>query len=206
MKRTAFFLTGLILISPLVHSFPGIELCSLGSLQFSHLSVISPDLSASPKYSPRLAYSLGMGFCFPLFQNFSLEANILYRTKKSELVRFSGVEWNDTCYHLQCLAIPFLAQLQFPVFKIQIFVILGAEGSWIFRSRIEDKKNDVTIKPIPGLKSYDLQAVGGAGIRYKKISIEIRYGYGLLNLSKDRESGLAIKDRGFEFLVAFRLV
>jgi hypothetical protein len=206
MKRATLFLTGLILISPLVHSLPRIELRSIGSFQFSHLSVTSPDLSASPKHSPRLGYGLGMGFRLPLFQAFSLEANILYRTKKSELVRFSGAAWNDTYYYLQCLAIPFLAELQFPVSKIQVFTILGAEGSWIFRSRIEDNKNDVTIKPIPGLKSYDLQAVGGAGIGHKKISIEFRYGYGLLNLSKDRESGLSIKSQGFEFLVAFRLL
>lgn len=206
MKRTTFFLANLILISPLVHSFPRIELYSLGGFQFSHLSVASPDLSASPEHSPRLAYSLGIGFRFPLFKCFSLEMDILYGTKKSELTRFSGAVWNDTYYHLQCLAIPLLARLQFPVSKIQVFAILGVEGNWIFGSRIEDKKNDVTIKPIPGVKSYDLQAVGGAGIRHKKISIEFRYGYGLLNLSKDRESGLSIRSQGFELLAAFRLL
>jgi hypothetical protein len=202
MKRPAFLLAGLILISPGVHSLPRIELCSLGSFQFSHLSVAAPDLLAPPQHSPRLAYSLGLGFYFPISQKFSLETNILYRTKKSELTKYSGIDWNDTYYHLRCLAIPFLAHFRFPVSKIQVFAIFGAEGSWIFNSRIEDKKNDVVIKPIPGLKSYDFQAVAGAGIRYKRLSVEFRYEYGLLNLSKD--SGLSIESRGFEFLLAFR--
>jgi hypothetical protein len=205
MKRAVFLWTGLILISPLVHAFPRVELCSLGSFQFSHLSVASPDLLASPIHSPRLACSLGIGFRFPFSQKFSIETDILYKAKKSELTRFSGVDWNDTYYHLQCLAISLLAHLQFPLSKVQVFAILGAEGSWIFKSLIEDKKNDLIIEPIPGLKSYDLQAVAGAGIRYKRISIEFRYEYGLLNISKDRESGLSIKSRGFEFLIAFRL-
>jgi hypothetical protein len=205
MKRAILFYAGLIFISPLIFAFPGGEFCALGSLQFSHLSVASPDLSASPKHSPRFGNSLGIGFCLPFSQKFSIETDILYKAKKSELTEFSGVDCNDTYYHLQCLAIPLLAHLQVPVSKIQIFVILGAEGSWIFKSRIEDKKNDIIIKPMPGLKSVDLQAVGGTGIRYKKISIEFRYEYGLLNLSKDRDSGLSIKSRGFEFLLAFRL-
>jgi hypothetical protein len=206
MKRAAFLIAGLILINSFVQSFPGVEVRLLGSFQFSRLSVTSPDLSAPPKHSPRFAYGLGIGFRFPFSQKFSIETDILYKAKKSELTRFSGIEWSDTYYRMQCLAIPFLVRLRFPVSKIQFFVVFGVEGDWNFKTRIEDKKNDVIIEPIPGLKSYDLQAVGGAGIRYGRVSGEFRYEYGLLSLSTDRDSGLSIKSRGFEFLVAFRLL
>lgn len=206
MKRAALFCAGLIFISPVISAFPNGDLWTLGSFQLSHFSIALQDAFASPQQSPRPGFSVGLGSYFRVSKTVSLETDILYRMKKAELTKFSGMEWNDTYYHLQCLAIPFLAHLQVPISKIHVLILLGVEGSWIFKSRIKDKKNDVIIKPIPGLKSVDLQAVGGAGIGYKKISIEFRYEYGFLNLTKDRESGLVIKDQGFEFLIAFRLL
>jgi len=206
MKRAALFCAGLIFISPSISAFPRAEFWAIGSFQFSHLSVASPDALTSARQSPRLALSVGLGFCFRVSKNLSLETDILYRTKKAELIRFSGIEWNDTYYRMQCLTIPFLAHFRFPVSKIHFFAIFGVQNDWIIKSRIEDKKNDLIIEPIPGLKSYDLQAVAGAGIRYSRVSVEFRYEYGLLNLSKDRDSGLSIKSRDFEFLVAFRLL
>ncbi len=206
MKRTAFLIAGLILISSFVHSFPGVEVRLLGSLQFFRFSVTSPGAASFTRQSPRPAGTVGMGFCLPLSQKFALETDVLYKQRKSELTRFSGLAWSDTYYHLRCLAVPLLAHLRFPVSKVQIIVTWGAEGSWVLGSRFEDSKIGLTISPIPGLKSYDLQAVGGAGIRYRRISVEFRYGYGLLNLSQDRESGLSIRSRGFEILVALRLL
>ena len=187
------------------HSFPRVELRTLGILQFSHLSASSAEWPVSSTYSPRLAYGLGIGLSFPVSQKVSLETDILYKTKRSELTKFSDLDWNDTFYDLRCLAVPLLAQARFQISKIELRAILGAEGSWIFNSRIEDKKDDIILEPIPGLKSYDLQAVGGVGILYQRISLEFRYQYGLLNLSKERESGLSIRNHGFEFLIGFRL-
>lgn len=192
MKKAAFVCAGLISFSPFISAFPRAEFRALGDFQFSHISVASPELPASPKYSPRLGYCLGVGFCFPFSQRFSIESDILYKSKKSELTRFSGIEWNDTYYRMQCVTIPLLAHIGFPVSKIQFFVAFGIQGDWIFMSRIEDKKNDVRIEPTPGLKPCDLQAVGGVGIRYKKISIEFTYEYGLFNLSKDRGGDLVL--------------
>jgi hypothetical protein len=206
MKRAAFLIAGLILINSFVHSFPVVEVRLLGSFQFSRFSVASPDASSSSRQSPRPAGSVGMGFCLPLSQKFALETDFLYRQKKSELTRFSGLAWSDTYYHLRCLAVPLLARFRFPVSRIQVILIFGAEGSSILESRFEDNKIGLTISPIPGLKSFDLQAVGGAGIRHRRISVEFRYGHGLLNLSQDRESGLSIRSQGFEILVAFRLL
>ncbi|MGB7296097.1 MAG: outer membrane beta-barrel protein [Candidatus Aminicenantales bacterium] len=206
MKRAAFLIAGLILINSFVQSFPGVEVRLLGSFQFSRFSVASPGAASSSSQSPRPAGSVGMGFCLPLSQKFALETDFLYRQKKSELTRFSGLAWSGTYYRLRCLAVPLLAHFRFPVSRIQVILTFGAEASWVLGSRFEDRKIGLTISPIPGLKSFDLQAVGGAGIRYSRVSVEFRYEYGLLNLSKDRDSGLSIKSRGFEFLVAFRLL
>jgi len=205
MKKAVLFCFGLIFISSVISALPRGEFRTLGSFQFSHLSIAPPDALTNPQQSPRLAFSVGVGFCFPVSKTVSLETDILYRTKKAELTRFSRIEWNDTYYRMQCLTIPFLAHLRFPVSSIQLFAVFGVQGDWIFKSCIDDNKNDVRIEPIPGLKSYDLQAVGGVGIRRGRVSVEFRYEYGLLNLSKDKDSGLSIKGRGFTFLLAFRL-
>jgi hypothetical protein len=205
MKKAAFVCAGLLFFSPFISASSRTEFRALGECQFSHLSIIPSDGQTNPQQSPRLAFSAGVGFCFPLLKTVSLETNILYRTKKSELTRFSGIEWNDTYYRMQCLTIPLLARIGFPVSSIEFFAVFGVQGDWIFKSRIEDRKNDIRIEPIPGLKSYDLQAVGGVGIRRGRVSVEFKYEYGLLNLSKDKDSGLSIRSRGFELMLSFRL-
>ena len=205
MKKAAIFCASLIFFSPLTSAFPRAEFRALGSFQFSHLSITPPDGLTNARQSPRLAFSVGVGLCIPLQKTVSLETDIFYRTKKSELTRFSGIEWNDTYYRMQCLTIPLFVRIGFPVSKVRFFGVFGVQGDWIFKSRIEDKKNDIRIEPIPGLKSYDIQAVGGIGIRRGRVSVEFRYEYGLLNLSKDKDCGLSIRSRGVEFLLAFHL-
>lgn len=205
MKKAAFFCAGFIIFSAFASAFQGTEFRALGGFQFSHLSIVDSGALTNPRQSPRLAFSAGAGFCFPLLKAVSLETDILYKTKKAELTRFSGIEWSDTYYRMQCVTIPFLAHLRFLVSKFRFFGIFGVQGDWILKSCIVDEKNDLRIEPIPGLKAYDLQAVAGAGIRHGRVSVEFRYEYGLLNLSNDKESGFFIKNRGFEFLIGFRL-
>lgn len=205
MKKFTYFPILFIIISPFLYtqSNKKIEFCALGSLNFYNLSYDYSGEIPVPEHSPELSYAFGGGANYYLSDKFFLETNILYKVKKSELIKFSGLEWEDTFYQFKYLTLPILAHYHFPVSKSNIFITLGLETGILLKSRVEDKRNNVIVEPIENTNSTDFQLISGFGIRYKKLSLEFRYGCGLLNLNKEKTTGFSVKNSGFEFLVAY---
>lgn len=159
--------------------------------------------SPIPKHSPRLGFHLGAGVNVHLFNRFSIETDIIYKAKKSELVNFLGVEWGDTYYNLHYVALPILLNYKMPFSKIKIFTTLGLEFDFLLKSQIHDKKNDIVIQPIEYIKSSDIQFILGLGIQYRKFSLKISYGLGLMNINAETQNDLVVKNRGLECSVSY---
>ena len=205
MKRAIFIFFVLILISVPVHTQQNkkIEFSAVGGFNFCKHKFSYPEKFPLPQHDPKLAYSLGAGVNFYLFHKFSLEVEVLYKAKKSELVEFSGLEWGDTFYRYEYLAFPVLVHYQLPFSKFNIFATMGVETSFLLESQLDDKRNNIVQEPIEYIRKSDFQFISGLGLRYKKLSLEFRYGLGFLNLNADKESDLVVKNKGFEFIISY---
>lgn len=170
------------------------EFSALVGLSFYNLKYYSQYSILLPEHSPALSFLIGGGAQLFINNKFSLEADILYKVKKSEVESYSGIEWYDVFYTFKYLAFPIVAHYYFPVTKFKIFVTLGMEPDILLKSHVESTN------------SVDFQLISGLGIRYNKFSLEFRYGKGLLNLNAVRVSNFTIMNRGFEFLVAFHFL
>jgi hypothetical protein len=195
-----FCLLGLILQA---ETDKKVNLSALGGGNLYTLNIQNPGELPLPRHQARLAYSFGAGVRFRLLKGLSLETDILYKAKRSELVEFYGTEWGDTFYKLNYLALPVLLRYEFPLARFVVSPALGLEAGYLLSSKIDDKKNDAVVNPIPNTDSMDFQAVFGLGVRYKKISLDLRYGWGLKNLNTEQDSPLVVKNRGLEFLFSF---
>ncbi|MFB0566087.1 MAG: outer membrane beta-barrel protein [Candidatus Aminicenantaceae bacterium] len=180
-----------------------VEFFAMGGLNFYNLKFSYQEALSLPRHEAELAHSLGGGVRFYLFDKFSLEADVLYKTKKSELVEFSGLNWGDTFYTLRYFSFPVLVHYSFPSLGFNFFANFGLEINILRNSQLEDKKNEITKNPIPYTSPADFQLVGGCGIRYKPFSFELRYGFGLSNLNTETKNRLVIKNRGFELFIAY---
>jgi hypothetical protein len=178
-----------------------IELSVLGSVNVFKMSFNDGEGFPLPRHKAKLAYSFGPGILFALSKNLSLELDLLYKTKKSELVEFSGIQWGDAFYRLNYISLPAMVHYQISISTFSIFAALGLETEILLKSRINDKKNHILIKKIENIKDYNFQLISGLGLRYKCISLEFRYGLGILNLNTEGND-LTVKSKGFELLAA----
>lgn len=175
----------------------------IGSINFFQQKFSCPEEFPLPQHEPALAYSAGLGTEIRLFHRFFLEADVLYKVKKSELVEFSGLSWGNTYYRFQYIALPLLLKYRFPVSRFVVFPILGLETDFLLQSQVKDEKRNLVVKPVENTRFFDLQVVSGIGVSYQRISLAFRYAYGLMNLNTDQESVLIVNNRGFEFIVGF---
>ncbi len=175
----------------------------IGSINFFHQKFSCPEEFPLPQHKPALAYSVGIGSEIFLFHRIFLEANVLYKVKKSELVEFSGLSWGDTYYRFQYIALPILLKYRFSVSRFVVFPILGLETDFLLKSQVKDEKRNLVVKPIGNTRFFDLQVVSGLGVSYRRISLAFRYDHGVMNLNTEEESVLMVKNRGFEFIVGF---
>lgn len=205
MKRAVliFFILILISVPVLGQQNKRIEFSAIGGFNFCKHKFSYAEKFPLPQHDPKLAYSLGAGVNFYLFHRLSLEVDVLYKTKKSELAEFSGIAWGDTFYRYKYLSFPVLVNYQLPFSKFNIFATLGLETGFLLKSQLLDKRNNITIEPIDYIKKSDFQLISGLGLRYKKISLAFRYGLGLLNLNTEKESDLVVKNKGFEFIISY---
>jgi hypothetical protein len=180
-----------------------IEISALGGFNLYHQKFSYSGLSPIPEHSPRLGFHLGAAANLHLFSGFSLETDILYRSKKSELVDFLGEDWGDTYYKLDYLALPVLINYRVPISSISLFTTLGLEFDFLLKSQIRDKKNDVVIQPIAYIRSSDVHLISGLGIRRGRFSLMIRYGFGLVNLNTETTNDLVVKNRGIECSISY---
>jgi len=201
MKKFISFIILLIIIPLLLYAQNNkIGILIIGGINFYSLKYNSTNRFI-PAYTSKLSYEIGGGTNFYLTNKFYLEVDILYKVKKSELIRFSGVEWSDVFYKFKYLAIPILTHYKFSFSKFNVFTTLGMESDFLLKSLIEDKRNDVILETTEDTNSIDFQLISGLGIKYKKLSVEFRYGMGLLNLNMGDTKGLIVKNMGFEFLI-----
>jgi hypothetical protein len=205
MKRYIIILLACIFISPLIYAQDNkkVFISVLGGINFFQSTYQYADAFHLPEHDASLGYSIGAGIAFNLTKNFFLELELLYKSKKSELVEFSGLEWGDTFFQFHYLALPLLGHYRFAVSEFDIFPTLGLEFNYLLKSRVEDKKNGYIIESIENSKSYDLQIIAGLGLGYQKFSVEFRLYYGLLNLNEEKENDLVVKNKGYELIFAF---
>lgn len=205
MKRIIYILIVLVSISASIQaqSNKKVEFIALGGFNFCNQEFSYRDISYSSTSNAKLAYNFGAGAKFYLFNKFSLEVDILYKSKKSGLLVFSGLESWEIFHKFQYLAFPVLAHYRFPISKFNIFATFGLETDFLLKSQVEDKGNDIITEPIPNANRLDFQLISGLGIRYKPLSFEFRYGLGLLNLNSVIGSNLIVKNRGIEFLIGY---
>jgi hypothetical protein len=205
MKKGIILFANFIFLTSVTHAQENKQYAFsvMGSINFFHQKFSCPEEFPIPQHKPALAYSAGLGAEFRLIHRLFLEANVLYKVKKSELVEFSGLNWGDTYYRFQYVALPLLLKYRFPVSRFVVFPILGLETDFLLRSQVKDEKRNLVVEPIESTRFFDLQVVSGLGVSYRRISLTFRYAHGVMNLNTKEESVLMVKNRGFEFIVGF---
>lgn len=205
MKKSIIFLTMIVFLYAYLYAQENkkIEFSVIGGINFYKQTFSNIESFPLPQHDPKLGYDLGLGAHVDVFDKFSLEADVLYKTKESELVEFSGLDWEETFYRYKYLVLPIMAHYHFHVSKVEILATLGVESGILLKSQLEDKRNDIIIEAIEYVKKSDFQFISGLGLRYKRFSLAFRYGLGLLNLNKEEESELVVKNRGIEFIFSF---
>lgn len=205
MKKNIILFTACIFLTPVIQAQENIHytFSVMGSINSYQQNFICPEEYPLPQHDPALAYSVGLGAEICLFHRFSLEADVLYKVKNSELVEFSGLSWGDTFYRFQYVALPLLLKYRIPVSRFVVFPVLGLETNFLLKSQVKDKKRNLAVKPVENTRFFDLQVVSGLGVSYRRISLAFRYAYGLMNLNTEDESVLIVKNKGLEFIAGF---
>jgi hypothetical protein len=205
MKKNIILFTAFIFLTSIIHAQENkhYTFSVMGSINFFQQKFSCPEEFPLPQHEPALAYSAGLGAEFRLFHRFFLEADVLYKVKMSELVKFSGLSWGDTFYKFYYVALPILLKYRFPVSRFVVFPVLGLEIDFLLKSQVKDEKHNLVVKPVENTRFFDLHVVSGLGVSYRRIFLAFRYAYGLMNLNTEKESDLVVKNRGFEFIVGF---
>jgi hypothetical protein len=206
MRRHLVFCLGLILVS----GARAAEIKLLGGASLSSYSICPKEVgdwySASLRYQTayRSGFLVGAGLEWPLVRKVSLEIDILYFQKGSQV---TGSGYSDSRldyeYTLNVVSLPVLVKIKplphsspYLVHGGELFYVLAHKCAYTYHpyplqngyaptTSIEDIKK--------GTRSFGLGAVVGAGweIEHRGAAffVELRYHFGLLNILAEEGSG-----------------
>jgi hypothetical protein len=168
---------------------------ALSTLSFSALAEAPPLVNLK---APVGGIFFGMGFGL-----FSVQPEVLYVRMGGRMEE--GADWIED--RLDYIQIPILLKIHVLPGPISPAVYAGPYGSFRLGAKEVENIGGVTdsfdIKD--QIKSTDYGLVFGGGIDFKlpvlKLSAEVRYNLGLVNIAKNAPSGYWVKNRSLMFLV-----
>ena len=132
----------------------------------------------------------GVSFQAGITSNFSLVSELYYIRKGGELTANNPLTTNKSRLHLNAFEIPVLARVHFGKF----YMNAGPSIAYNFsgKRKIEDVSTAISFNnSTDGFKRLDAGVQIGAGymfpIKQKRLALDVRYCYGLTNISHDQE-------------------
>lgn len=132
----------------------------------------------------------GVSFQAGITSNFSLVSELYYIRKGGELTANNPLTTNKSRLRLNAFEIPVLARVHFGKF----YMNAGPSIAWNFsgKRKIEDVSTAISFNnSTDGFKRLDAGVQIGAGymfpIKQKRLALDVRYCYGLTNISYDQE-------------------
>jgi len=132
----------------------------------------------------------GVAFQAGITSNFSLVSELYYIRKGGELAANNPLTTNKSRLRLNAFELPVLARVHFGKF----YMNAGPSIAYNFsgKKKIEDVSTDISFnKSTDGFKRMDAGLQIGGGymfpIKQKRLALDIRYCYGLTNISQDKE-------------------
>lgn len=158
-------------------------------------------------------FHVGASAELPLFDLFSVEADLLFSTKGTSIVTKEpfGSETLVTKekQDLYYLELPLIVKVPFSIQNFKLFGFAGGYGglglagkintSYTFGDLEETEKETIKWGSEEGsdyLKRIDYGIKFGAGLNWKSFQVGLAYNLGLANISADSEIGSVIKNRG----------
>jgi hypothetical protein len=132
----------------------------------------------------------GASFQAGITPRFSLVSELYFIRKGGKLNVNNPITNSESTLHLNTLELPLLARFHFGKFYMNAgpSIAYALSGDW----KINDKRSDITFNNnIEGYKHFDAGIQAGGGIEFpfkqRRIALDIRYNYGLTNISYNKE-------------------
>ncbi len=132
----------------------------------------------------------GASFQAGISQSFSLVSELYFLRKGGKLKAGNPLTNSEATLHLNTLELPLLARFHFGKFFVNAgpSISYTLSGDW----KIEDKSTKLLFNnSIAGYKRFDAGIQAGGGVEFpfkqRRIALDIRYNYGLTNISYDKE-------------------
>ena len=132
----------------------------------------------------------GVSFQAGITPGFSLVSELYFMRKGGKLKANNPLTNSESRLHLNTLELPVLARFHFHKFYLNAgpSIAYTLSGDW----KIDDKSTKLSFNnTIEGYKRFDASIQAGGGFEFpfkqRRIALDIRYNYGLTNISYDKE-------------------
>ena len=132
----------------------------------------------------------GASFQAGITPSFSLVSELYFMRKGGKLKVNNPLTTSESTLHLNTLELPVLARFHFGKFYVNAgpSIAYALSGDW----KVNDKSTKLSFNnTIGGFRRFDAGVQMGGGVEFpfkqKRIAVDIRYNYGLTNLSYNKE-------------------
>jgi hypothetical protein len=158
-------------------------------------------------------FNVGPTVDYTFSRHFSLHTALILENKGTRgQVRISTIS-ADVMNRLLYLDVPLLARWNFTAGNTVLFVEAGGYAGYGLKGKAKIETADTSktwdIKwgdgPQDDFKRFDYGLTGGAGLEWKRFSVEGCLNYGLANIYALSQTGYVIKQRAFSFRIGYYL-
>lgn len=155
------------------------------NLNYGNLNTALEDYKKSVK-----GVQAGVSFQAGITPHFSLVPELYFMMKGGKLLADNPLTDRTTTYRLYSFELPVLARIHLGNFYINA----GPSIAYNFKGtkKVDDVKTDLSFEDsAEGFKRLDAGVQGGVGymfkIKEKRLALDVKYNYGLTNISSDKE-------------------
>jgi outer membrane protein with beta-barrel domain len=179
----------------------------------ANFASLTPEEDESPDISRRPGLFAGVWFRTPSTTRVSFQAEGLFSEKgvKFDRVVFDEDSFASIDIRVRYIEIPLLARADFGAAgsTTRVFVVGGAAPAFKLSARAKADVEGEAEQPIADvgdeIEPLDVGLIGGLGVEFRRVLIEVRYTYGLLEINKDdNDPNDSIKNRVISVSAGFR--
>lgn len=184
----AVLLAALVLALPLPATAQGLEFSVRGGVSLAELSFEADQ--GAPDTSPRIGLTAGGAVTVPLADWLQVQVEAFY-TQKGTRLDFDGIE---SSVWLDYVEVPVLARV--PVGG-RAYLLGGAAFGARVRARSRTTFGGATeeIDLADDVTGHDVGVVGGGGLEFGRLIVDVRYTLGLVDVDVDQSDSVRIRNR-----------